>query len=838
MNYKKSNEKRQLSELKKTEKFKNVFYKLVQEDKNIKDDEKEFILLCAILFFKFYNEDKRFKNYFRLAYYIILKYSLIFKEYKSLYDISLQIGFYPICKTIINNEFLSLNSISDVISYRILETKFNNEQENYIETLEQNNSIKKLINSKSNTLSYIAPTSFGKSSLITTFIKENKYLKIGIIVPSKSLLIQTFRNVKKQKLNYKLILHDEMYENQEKFIGILTQERATRLINKGTFFDILFIDEAHKIFEYNRNNSRGLILSRLIKLNKIKNFNQKVVYLSPLIENSDNLKQEVNEKIESYEVEHNLKSEELYFFKDNEACIYDKFTGIFLPPHKSYIDEYTYIRNTEKNKNFIFHYSPYKIELFANDLNNRTIFDEIIITPTIQKVIDTLENEVHSSFYINSLIRKGIIYIHAKMPNIIKEYLEFQFKEIDSFKYLIANTVILEGINLPIDNLYILSVDRQNGKDITNLIGRVNRLKYVFDENNLKKLIANVHFVYTDAYSGRSKMTNHISYLRDYSFTDEIKNPLLSEYDINKLKFQKTEYETKEQKKEKRRKLDKEILGKTNFILNEDKLLSFQDDIKKYFIQNNIDDFYRDIDSVIITIENKINDLKGTLNFKNMDLVLKICNIFIYELEYLITDFEIERLKNEKAYNYYKNYLEYTQKISLKDNIDNTFKYFKKKAKSNDPLLFIGKTYGEIKRETPKYNHRDYKLSKVYIDLSKYHNDLQTDEKKLINLAIVKLKIEEDFVSFKLNKLINFLLDFGLITEDEYNIHTYGTKDKNLIKLSKIGLNTSIINKLKEDNQYSNITYDDNGNLITKNNFLDYLDDQSELFKFEVKKYL
>ncbi len=103
-----------------------------------------------------------------------------------------------------------------------------------------------------------------------------------------------------------------------------------------------------------------------------------------------------------------------------------------------------------------------------------------------KKIINTLANEVHSSFYINELLQKGIIYIHAKMPNIIKEYLEHQFKEIDSFKYLIANSVILEGINLPIDNLYILSTDYQSGKDLINLIGRVNRLNYVFEEKKLK----------------------------------------------------------------------------------------------------------------------------------------------------------------------------------------------------------------------------------------------------------------------------------------------------------------------------------------------------------------
>lgn len=658
MTYNKGKEKRQLSNLKNTDKFKDTFYKLIQNDKDITKENQEYILLCAILFFNFYNKDKRYKSYFKLAYYIVLKYSLLFKDMRPLYDISLQIGFYPICKTIVDNQSLSLNSISEVISHKILESKFINEQDKYVETLEQSNSIKKLLQSDSNSLSFIAPTSFGKSSLISTFIRKKQYSKIGIIVPSKSLIIQTFKNIKELKLDYKLILHDEMYQNQKRFIGILTQERATRLLNKGVFFEILFIDEAHKIFEQRRDDSRSLILSRLIKMNKIKNENQKVIYLSPLIEDSNNLKQNRNERIDTYEIEHNLKCDDIYFFKNNTVSMYDKFTGEFLEPYLSNIDEFTYIKSSSKNKNFIFHYSPYKIELFANDLKKQAIFENIVIDTSIQKIIDTLADEVHSGFYINELLEKGIIYIHAKMPNIIKEYLEHQFKEIDSFKYIIANSVILEGINLPIDNLYILSTDYQNGKDLVNLIGRVNRLSYVFKENNLSKLVSNIHFVNTDIYRGRSGMENHINYLRNHSFSDEIKNPLLSQYDIDKLKFLKTEYETKEEVKEKKRKNDKEIVEKTNFLLDENIALSFKDVVKKYFIQNNIDDFYDNLDYVCGFIENKINSFRNNDSFRNIDLVLKVYNIFIHGLENNITDFEIERLKNEKAYKYYKNYLE------------------------------------------------------------------------------------------------------------------------------------------------------------------------------------
>lgn len=825
MEYSKGKEKGQLTALKNTEEFKNIFHNLMLGNTDISSKDQEFILLCAILFFNFYNKDSRYKSYFRLAYYIILKYSQLFNDYKPLYDISLQIGFFPICNILVDNYEVQLNSISDVVTHKLLKSKFINVRESYIETLEQHNSVKKLLESKSNTLAYIAPTSFGKSSLISTFLLQEKFSKIGIIVPTKSLLIQTFKNVRKLALDYKIILHDEMYENNDKFIGILTQERATRLINKGGYFDILFIDEAHKMFEYKQDNTRGLILSRLIKINKSKNKQQKVIYLSPLVDNIDNLKLEIVEKIDSYQIKHNLKCEDIFYFENNQVSLYDKFANEYLE-YETNIDEYNYIKKSSKNKNFIFHYSPHKIEKLANDLYGQNIFKYIEIDAEIQIVIDTLKNEVHEKFYLNKTISKGIIYIHAKMPNIIKEYLEYQFNKISKFKYIIANSVILEGINLPIDNLYIVSTDYQNGKSLVNLIGRVNRLNYVFQEKKLDKLISNIHFISTKTYQGNHDMKNKIEMLREHSFVDVIQNPLLIEYDIDKLSINKKDKEKKELK-------NQEIVEYTNFIIKNNNVITLADKIKKYFILNNIDDFYNDLDVVTLFIEKKINAYRDNTNFNQYDLVLKVYWIFVKQLEEQIIDFEIERLKNEHARRYYKNYLEITQKLPLKNNIMTTYRYFQRKADSDNPFMFIGTTYGETTKKSKQYKSKEY-LRDVYIDLSKY----KFDDSKLINLAIAKLKIEEDFVSFKLNKLINFLHDFTIIDKDEYNLHTYGSKDENLIKISKIGLNVNVINKLIEDNQYKNLDFDDYGNLEPNNSFNDYLEKQSELFKFEVKKYL
>ncbi|WP_298117124.1 DEAD/DEAH box helicase [Flavobacterium sp.] len=821
MNRKDQNrEKLQLSNLKKDKFFQATFQKLNLENKDFDDSEKEYLLSCAIILFKFYENDKRYKTYFKLGYYIILKYSILFNDYKPLYDICLQIGFYPISSYILKNKLIEFeeNNFADLYLNKIIDNNYKS-SENYIESLEQNKSVKSILqNNYSKNIAYIAPTSYGKSSLIKDYIKKFEYSRIGIIVPTKSLLLQTYNDIKKLNLSYKLILHDEMYQGETKFIGILTQERATRILNNNekAFFDIIFIDEAHKILE---RDSRSYILSRLIQLNFFKNQKQKIIYLSPLIDETDNLKIKTIDETTVYtrKINYDLKASEVYLYHKFKSFLYDKFT------HK-YIDLniktnfYDYIIKNSKSKNFIYHHKPKKIQELSLGLfkNEKPIKNEKILN-----VINTLRKEVHNSFYAVELLEKGIVYIHAKIPNIIKEYLEFQFKTIAEIKYIIANQVILEGINLPIETIFITSsrANEMKGKELINLIGRVNRLNYVFNSNNLNQLISKIHFLNSEPFQGARDIRKTIELLRNQSFEDKIENPLIENYEIEKLKLS-------EARKEKHEKEDTIIISSSEFILI--KPSNRKDFLKKYFIENSIDDFFYDLEVACENIIKNIDVFKFEFSIKVVDI---INNILIKNNVENIRDFEVERLKNDKATNYYNYFLEITQKQALNERINSTFKYFKEKANSNDPFLFIGETYGDEIRISEKYKNNKYNRE-VYINLS------NKKDKELINLAIVKLKIEEDFVSFKLNKLIIFLYDFDIISEEYYLLYIYGTTEKKLIDLVRFGLSINLIKQINEDGEMKNLYLDKNGNLNAKKEFNNYLENQSELFKFEIRKYL
>ena len=806
-----SKEKRKLSSLKNIEIFRKTVKKL-NLNEVLTEQEKEYLLASAIILTKEYELNKEYTGYLEFAYYIILKYSIKYNDYKPLYDFSINFGYYPISNTITKLNLIQMDSIDDIIIKNGI-NKF--KKKDIVETYEQKYNQDKFIHSNNNEIAYIAPTSYGKSSIISEKILTDRHNKIGIIVPTKSLINQTYNFIKQQILNYKIIMFDEMYEDDdEKFIAIITQERGLRLLERNNFyFEQIFVDEAHNLL---LDDERSILLSRLINKNYSKNPNQKIVYLSPLVDNSKNLKSYNEGNIDEYKINFNLKEPEIFELRlDGEVLKYNRFMNEFyiLSENYSVID---YIRNNEKNKNFIFIARPVKIEKFAKEIKEHkeleTNNDELNL------LADTLKKYVHEDFNVIDLIKHGIVYIHGKMPDQIKDYLEYKYKTIKELRYLIANHVILEGINLPIDNLYIMTVNSLNTKQIVNLIGRVNRLNDVFtpDTNNLDKLLPQIHFINTEEYNRKdSNMSNTIEKLRSFDLDDRVENPILVEYNENKLKIS-------DDKKEKNR----------GIIEKESKLFSDDDSedatIEKIMIECGIDSYYDNITEVIERIKKVKKEIIEDLKWKDLNIIDKICYIFIDSI-ISINDYEIKRLKYIETKDFYKNFIK-MQKFQLKDRIKNQYGYFKSIQYNNEKNEFyIGKSYGEIAKITDDYKNN---FNKVYIKL-----DTKTD-KELLNLAIVKLKIEDDFINYKINGFLQAMLKMEFISQEEYNEIVYGTNDKKKLNLMKKGLTYNLINKFENDNQIENLSFDQYNNIIINDKFKEYRDTLDDFLKFEINKYI
>lgn len=798
----------------------NIIKRLFLSDTTLNNEEKQFLLSIAILLFEQYQKDNSYKTALEFAYFIILKYSILFQDWGPLYDLSVNMGFYPVSDVIIKNAPNFDKSILNETISAATATLFSHN--GILETKEQNKSRIGILGSSESYISYIAPTSFGKSQIIIEHIRQNlrNFNRFAVIVPTKSLLMQTYKNIKKAFPNIRVLIHDEMYDNDdERFIVVFTQERALRLLERHTdvSFDILYIDEAHRLLE---NTDRSVLLSRLIKLSKIRNIDIKILYLSPLIRDSKNISLG-NQHIREYKISFNIKEPMIYeYSNDGEVFIYNRFFNQFYPINRHADNYLQYITTCATEKNFIYLYSPIKIEKFAKQLfmntHNTDVGDEI------SQIIDTLNKYVHEEFYVSKYLNRGIIYIHGKIPDDIKDYLEYKFNKTPQIKYLIANNVILEGINLPFDTLFIVDSYGLSKNSIINLIGRVNRLNMVFTDSidNLSKLLPTIHFVENNEEFCSCSMQNKIELLKTSDFKDEVDNPLLDTFDISKFN------EATEDGQKQKQKCEQIIQNETIVFdcVNNNVQILKQNMLK--LSMNTIYDMNDELCSIIMRKIENYKENNGVLS--ETEYIFQVLNnIFLSDVSNNIKDKEFSRLVNAKTQDYYYNLMTKYRKKSLKEQISLMARYISVN-KVHNPYLWIGtQGYGEC-NEYGCYT----KNQNFYINLTtKTFADI-------VNISIIKIKLEEDFISFKLNKFFQLMLDYEIISEDVYNYLVYGTNDRLILSLSKLGLSLNIINKLIADNQLENLSINNIGNLTYNEQFSEYKNASDDFFKFELDKFL
>ncbi|WP_222930986.1 helicase C-terminal domain-containing protein [Treponema phagedenis] len=536
-----------------------------------------------------------------------------------------------------------------------------------------------------------------------------------------------------------------------------------------------------------------------------------------MISDSGNLKFDSEQDIFEHKIDFNIKEPEIYeFCIDTRIEKYNRFINKFytLGKEENYLN---YIQKTLKNKNFFFLMAPRKIEMFASDLY-QNISNDIKNDNLIAEVIKSLKKYVHKDFYGIQYLEKGIVYLHGKVPDNIKEYLEFKFQTVPNIRFLVANNVILEGINLPIDNLYILSTHRLSSAKITNLIGRVNRLNMIFDSSNndFSLLLPTVHFVNTTKYARKnSNMKGKIMQLRTGRFSDIIENPLLDKFDATKL-------EREDEPDSKQKKTFEKIIEEEKFVLDDNHTSDIHV-LKRKMIELGMNTIYDLSDQICELLLSRIKSINSTIEKDFMSVIHKI---FVEGLGNSIIDDEFARLKNEFIISHYEHFITSSKKKSLKENINYILSYFEKKRKLGNTLMYIGNSFGDT-----SYRGESYEGNPVYVDLKgKKH-------KELVNLAIIKLKLENDFVNYTLIKFFQLMLDYEIISHEKYNTIIYGTNDKNKLSLLKQGLTINIINKLETDNQIKNIHIDENNIVHGTQEFQKYTKTLDDFFKFEIDKH-
>lgn len=367
--------------------------------------------------------------------------------------------------------------------------------------------------------SFSGPTSMGKSFIMRMFIKEqimkNKQFNFCLLVPSKALINEVqhkiidgdLKTLLKEK-NYTVVTSSSSLalEKNQNFIFVLTPERFLYLLIDSTKshinIDYLFVDEAHKI---SASDSRSTFYYQCIRLLAERSYKPHIIFSSPNIPNPHvylklipDIMVQDNECDESLATSYSPVSQTKFFidFHTHTISQYNSVsdTSVVLSEFNektSFQDMVSWISKTnvggEYVQNIIYSNSTTKATFMAREYADKQPF---LSNPILEKLAKDIEDEVHTDYFLAEVIRKGVAYHIGYLPSSLRMRIEKQFCE-RNIRTIFCTSTLVEGVNLPADNLFITS--QYNGRkklnhvDFKNLVGRVGRIEY--------NLYGNAYFV-------------------------------------------------------------------------------------------------------------------------------------------------------------------------------------------------------------------------------------------------------------------------------------------------------------------------------------------------------
>lgn len=758
------------------ENFKNLYKKLFSEE--VFSSEEHHKILSIIVLFTNQSQTELKK----LGYRIALAYGNKTQDFIPLYDIAINTGLLPIVDLITRtNEESNRDIGNDSFVTNIMNSYVDNYRENEIVFTEQQYHLNDFFNIniyESSTI--VAPTSYGKSELIISALTQSQNKRICILVPSKALLSQTKKRILDAKIGWisRIVTHPEMHVSEDKdSVYVLTQERLTRILtqDKELNFDMVIVDEAHNILG---KDDRNTLLATLIKILEYRNNHTAFKFLTPFLGDPRNLKLVESEtNTQNFKVTEAVKSEHLYLadYRNRRSTkeFYDQFINEFFMLSNNSENYYSYIIKNAANKNIIYFNRPVHIQRFSEDLANSL---PVISSPEIAEAVKEISVNLNENYLLIHCLKHGVLYHHGSMTDQIRNYAEYLYKVCPEIKYLVTNSTLLEGVNLPVERMFLMSNKRGYGylkpSHFKNLIGRVSRFSDIFvntGAQSLLKLQPQIHVIATDEYS-RSDADFHAFYKTvmkiDNKETDILENVLLESTPINE--------DNSQDRHEAMTRLENLQQG----ITSEGIYPIATTKVGLKLIENNITDINifeveKEIQKTLdVFVENHplIND-SNTL----MQLIVNAFVIHISETNRIGRN-NLMRLSSDKAQLFYSMFLDWgIGNLSFAEIIQKFINYWD--SLPNVAPVYVGK-WGDMAAEGEKRELFTYMSSKTL--------------SQKVNLAIVRIKEEEDFLEYVIFRYIDILNDLGLLNESFYKLAKYGTENATVITMIKNGLSRGV----------------------------------------------
>ena len=345
--------------------------------------------------------------------------------------------------------------------------------------------------------SYSAPTSLGKSYIMRTFIREQiakgKQCNFAIIVPTKALINETTEKLTEvlgpelKEKNYRIVTSAGAMalEAAQNFIFAMTPERLLYLLilMKDIPIEYLFIDEAHKI---SKKDGRSAFYYKVVDMLSQRSTPPHIIFASPNIPNPEVYLQLIPDVAnrENYKIATKFspvnQEKFLIDFKCFELHYYNEATQKLtkycsFPEDKGLLD---FVHELGEGARSIV-YSNSKDNVVEYALQYATQLQPLHDSD-LDVLAQDIRQDVHGDYYLADIVEKGVAYHMGYLPSTIRARIESLYKD-GKIHTLFCTSTLLEGVNLPVDNLFITS--HKNGGDMSpvdfrNLMGRVGRIEF------------------------------------------------------------------------------------------------------------------------------------------------------------------------------------------------------------------------------------------------------------------------------------------------------------------------------------------------------------------------
>ena len=327
--------------------------------------------------------------------------------------------------------------------------------------IEQSYILKRLLQGDSIAVS--APTSFGKSYIIDSFIALKKPNCIVIIVPTIALANETRRRLAKKFSHLYSIITTSDEAIEGKTIFILPQERVFSYLDKLHYIDILIVDEFYKAALNDERAQR--LLSVMIELGKCA---KQKYYLGPNIDR----------------IVDNPFTNDMQFVSENDfkTVVTKRKNEYLLRPRGQSIDEFKKqallrILTETKSKALIYASSHPQVKTVCSILtkNLDSSYSELCTNFS-----SWLRSNYGDSCFLIPLIERGIGTHNGNLHRSLAQIQIKLFEENDGLNTIVSTSSIIEGVNTQAERVILwnnkIGSNQLDYFTYRNIIGRAGRM--------------------------------------------------------------------------------------------------------------------------------------------------------------------------------------------------------------------------------------------------------------------------------------------------------------------------------------------------------------------------